>query len=128
MAIGWGIVGLEGCTDRTVAPATRQAKDIQFVGIVSRDKARAEQFAKYHDVEHAYDNLEDLLARRQRHLRPQTRSPCKRLTEWAWSIKSFLCRSCSQPAGLTPKSSCETRQGHGVDQGGRNARLGHHTG
>jgi predicted dehydrogenase len=62
MAIGWGIVGLGGWADHTVAPAIKQAKDTRFVGIASRDKARAQQFAKYHGVEHAYDNLADLLA------------------------------------------------------------------
>lgn len=62
MAIGWGIVGLGGWADRTVAPAIKQAKDTRLVGVVSRDKARAEKFAKYHGVEHAYDNLASLLA------------------------------------------------------------------
>ncbi|MSP79353.1 MAG: Gfo/Idh/MocA family oxidoreductase [Dehalococcoidia bacterium] len=61
MAIGWGIVGLGGWADRYSTPAVRQAKDTKLVGVVSRDKAKAQKFAAYHGAQHAYDNLEDLL-------------------------------------------------------------------
>jgi predicted dehydrogenase len=62
MAIGWGIVGLGGWSDRHMAPAIRQAKDTRLVGVVSRDKAKAQQFATHHGAAHAYDRLEDLLS------------------------------------------------------------------
>ncbi|MSP79290.1 MAG: Gfo/Idh/MocA family oxidoreductase [Dehalococcoidia bacterium] len=61
MAIGWGIVGTGGWADRFVAPGIRQAKDTKLVGIVSRDKARGQQFANYHGVAHVYERLEDML-------------------------------------------------------------------
>lgn len=61
MTIGWGIVGLGGWMDRFATPAIRQAKDTKLVGVVSRDKVRAEKFAAYHGAEHAYDRLEALL-------------------------------------------------------------------
>lgn len=61
MAIGWGLVGLGGWSDRHMAPAIRQAKDTKFVGVVSRDKAKAEQFARHHGAARGYDKLEDLL-------------------------------------------------------------------
>ncbi|MSP79178.1 MAG: Gfo/Idh/MocA family oxidoreductase [Dehalococcoidia bacterium] len=62
MATGWGIIGLGGWADRIVGPALRQAKDAKLVGVVSRDLARGQKFAKYHGFEHAYDNEAALFA------------------------------------------------------------------
>lgn len=61
MAIGWGIVGLGGWADRYATPAVRQAKDSKLVGVVSRDREKAQQFAAYHGAAFAYDRLDDLL-------------------------------------------------------------------
>lgn len=61
MVVGWAIEGLGGWADHTVAPALKQAKNTKLVGVVSRDLAKAQKFAKYHEITNAYDNLGALL-------------------------------------------------------------------
>ncbi|MSP78584.1 MAG: Gfo/Idh/MocA family oxidoreductase [Dehalococcoidia bacterium] len=62
MTVNWGIIGPGGYADRMLAPAIRQSKDGKLVAIVSRDKGRAEAFAKGHGAEKGYDDLKEFLA------------------------------------------------------------------
>lgn len=61
MAIGWGIIGPGGWADRYIAPAIKQAADSRLVAVLSRDKGRAEAFAKGHGAEKGYDSTEEFL-------------------------------------------------------------------
>lgn len=61
MATGWAIVSTGRHPDRKMAPAIRQAQNADLVAVYSRDRARAEEFARKHDARAAYDSLEDLL-------------------------------------------------------------------
>ena len=61
MTLGWGIVGTGRHPDQKIVPAMKLAEGNRVVGSYSRDKGRAEAFAKKHGLLAAYDSLEDLL-------------------------------------------------------------------
>ncbi|MBI4589190.1 MAG: Gfo/Idh/MocA family oxidoreductase [Candidatus Rokubacteria bacterium] len=61
MTLGWAIVSVGRHADRRMAPAIRQAQDADLVAVYSRDRARAEEFARRHGARVAYDSLDDLL-------------------------------------------------------------------
>lgn len=63
MTLGWGILGTGGHADTAIAPAiAAQGGTARLVGVVSRDPARADEFARRHGAPHAYTKYEDLLA------------------------------------------------------------------
>lgn len=59
--VGWGIVGLGGIAGREIAPAMSKASNGRLVGVVSRDAARAHDFAEQHGAQAAYDDYDALL-------------------------------------------------------------------
>lgn len=61
MTIGWGIVGTGRHADLLMAPAIAAVDDAHVVGVVSRDEARAREFAERHHAACAYTCYEDLL-------------------------------------------------------------------
>jgi 1,5-anhydro-D-fructose reductase (1,5-anhydro-D-mannitol-forming) len=63
MTLGWGIIGTGRHADTAIAPAiAAQGDAARLVGVVSRDPARAEAFARRHAAPGAYTRYEDLLA------------------------------------------------------------------
>jgi len=50
MKLGWAILGVGEWVDQNIAPAIRQSSSAKLVSVMSRDKARAERFAAYHDI------------------------------------------------------------------------------
>ena len=63
MTLGWGIVGTGRHADTAMAPAIAAHGDAaRLVGVVSRDPARAEDFAGRHGAPNAYTKYGDLLA------------------------------------------------------------------
>ncbi len=65
MAIGWGIIGIGRHTDAKIVPAMKSAADTAVIAAFSRDRERAEAFARRHGIPAAYDSLPDLLADRR---------------------------------------------------------------
>jgi 1,5-anhydro-D-fructose reductase (1,5-anhydro-D-mannitol-forming) len=61
MTLGWGIVSAGRHPDNKIVPAMKLAEGNQAIGIFSRDKGRAEAFARKHGLPASYDSLEDLL-------------------------------------------------------------------
>lgn len=61
-SIGWGIVGLGRIADGAIAPAVNAAPNSTLAGVVSREAAKAEQFAERHGAASAYDDYQALLA------------------------------------------------------------------
>lgn len=59
--LGWGLVGLGRIAKREIAPAIGSAANSSLVGVVSRDSARAAEFARDHGARHAYDDYDALL-------------------------------------------------------------------
>ncbi len=45
MSIGWAILGTSGFPDEKVAPALNLADDCELIAVMSRDAARAKEFA-----------------------------------------------------------------------------------
>lgn len=62
MAIRYGIIGCGGITDGSIAPAIEQAKDSSLHSVLSRDQAKAEQFAQKHGANKAYEDLDAFLS------------------------------------------------------------------
>lgn len=60
--IGWGLIGTGRIADDRILPAINSFSGSRLVGVVSRDPARAEAFAKKFGAQHAYTRYEDLLA------------------------------------------------------------------
>src|SRR5688572_11608594 len=58
---GWGLIGTGRIAEERVLPGINAHKGNRLVGVVSRDKARADSFAKKFDSEHAYTSYDDLL-------------------------------------------------------------------
>ena len=58
---GWGIIGTGRHTDRKIVPAMKLAKGTQIIAAYSRDMGRAEAFAEKHNIDAAYDSIDDLL-------------------------------------------------------------------
>ena len=61
MAFGWGIVSTGRHPDVKVAPAVSAAAGGELMAVYSRDRGRADAFAKRHGARAAYDKLSDLL-------------------------------------------------------------------
>ena len=59
--IGWGIVGLGRIADGAIAPAVQAAPNSTLAGVVSRDLAKAKDFADRHGAASAYDDYLALL-------------------------------------------------------------------
>ncbi len=61
MAIGWGFIGTGRYPDSRLAPAMALANDSEIIAAYSRDRRRAEEFAKKHGAKAAYTSVEELL-------------------------------------------------------------------
>ncbi len=61
MALGWGIISTGRHPDQKIVPAMKLAEGNRAIGIFSREKGRAETFARKHGLSAAYDSLGDLL-------------------------------------------------------------------
>lgn len=62
MSLGWGIIGTGGFAGTATAPAINAlGADGSLVAVVSRDRGRAEAFAKQHGARRAYTDYADLL-------------------------------------------------------------------
>ncbi|MHB8770056.1 MAG: Gfo/Idh/MocA family protein [Syntrophales bacterium] len=62
MSIGWGIIGIGRHADRKIVPAMKSAAETEVIAAFSRDRERADAFARRHGLPAAYDSLPDLLA------------------------------------------------------------------
>ena len=58
---GWGIIGTGRHADRKIVPAMKLAKGTQIIAAYSREMGRAEAFAEKHNIDAAYDSVDDLL-------------------------------------------------------------------
>jgi 1,5-anhydro-D-fructose reductase (1,5-anhydro-D-mannitol-forming) len=58
----WGIIGLGKIADAEIAPAIGALPDGVLHGVVSRDQARADDFAARHGAQHALTDYTELLA------------------------------------------------------------------
>jgi 1,5-anhydro-D-fructose reductase (1,5-anhydro-D-mannitol-forming) len=58
MADGWAVVGTGRFAANRIVPALQRALGSRLVAIVSRERARAEEFAAEHDADRAYDDLD----------------------------------------------------------------------
>jgi 1,5-anhydro-D-fructose reductase (1,5-anhydro-D-mannitol-forming) len=60
--LGWGIVGLGRIASSQIAPAIAAAENSTLVSVVSRDRKRAEEFARAHGAATAFDDYPKMLA------------------------------------------------------------------
>lgn len=60
--LGWGIIGLGRIAGSQIAPAITAAGNSTLVSVVSRDRARAEEFARAHGAATALDDYAKMLA------------------------------------------------------------------
>lgn len=63
--LGWGIVGPGRIADSAMAPAINTLKDGRLVAVTSRDRGRAEAFAKKHGAARAYTDYGEMLRDRE---------------------------------------------------------------
>jgi len=61
MTVGWGIVSTGRHPDQKIVPAMKLAEGNRVIGVYSRDRGRAEAFARKHGLAVSYDSLPDLL-------------------------------------------------------------------
>ena len=61
MTVGWGIVSTGRHPDQKIVPAMKLAEGNRVIGVYSRDRGRAEAFARKHGLAVFYDSLPDLL-------------------------------------------------------------------
>ena len=61
MTVGWGVVSTGRHHDQKIVPAMKLAKGNRVIGVYSRDRGRAEAFARKHGLAAACDSLPDLL-------------------------------------------------------------------
>ena len=59
--LGWGIVGLGRIATNAIAPAVTTAPNSTLAGVVSRDAAKAKEFADRFGAAAAYDDYQALL-------------------------------------------------------------------
>ena len=59
--VGWGLIGTGRIAEDRILPGINEHKGSRLVGVVSRDKGRAETFAKKFGAEYAYTSYDDLL-------------------------------------------------------------------
>ena len=62
MSIGWGIIGIGRHPDLKVVPAMKLAAETKLIATFSRDRGRADAFARKHNFQTAYDSLQDLFS------------------------------------------------------------------
>jgi D-xylose 1-dehydrogenase (NADP+, D-xylono-1,5-lactone-forming) len=60
VAVKWGIMSTARI-NRLFLAGARQARDVEIVGVASRDRAGAAQYAREHEIGRAYDGYESLL-------------------------------------------------------------------
>ena len=58
---GWGLIGTGRIAEDRILPAINSYSGNRLIGVVSRDPARAQDFAKRFNAQHAYTHYEDLL-------------------------------------------------------------------
>lgn len=58
---GWGLIGTGRIAEDRILPGINAFKGNKLIGVVSRDAARARDFAQRFGAEHAYTQLDDLL-------------------------------------------------------------------
>ncbi len=58
---GWGLIGTGRIAADRMLPGINSYEGNQLIGVVSRDQARANDFAKRFNAKHAYTNYDDLL-------------------------------------------------------------------
>jgi 1,5-anhydro-D-fructose reductase (1,5-anhydro-D-mannitol-forming) len=61
LALGWAIISTGMHPDIKIAPAINTAADSDLVAVYSRDRERAESFARKHGAPAAYDSMDALL-------------------------------------------------------------------
>ena len=61
MSIGWAILGTGGFSSDKIAPALNLTENSELIGVLSRDLARAEEFAEQHGAQIGFDSLESVL-------------------------------------------------------------------
>jgi predicted dehydrogenase len=61
MTIGWAVVSTGRHPYQKMAPAINAAADSEIVGVVSRDRDRAESFASKHHARTAYVDFDEML-------------------------------------------------------------------
>lgn len=61
MPLGWGIIGPGRIADAALAPAINAVLESRLVAVVSRDRSRADAFAKKHNAAHAYTDYAEML-------------------------------------------------------------------
>jgi 1,5-anhydro-D-fructose reductase (1,5-anhydro-D-mannitol-forming) len=62
MALGWAILGTGRFAGSRAAPALAKAQECRAAAVISRDRARAEEFAAEHGLPAAYETLEEALS------------------------------------------------------------------
>src|SRR3954468_2626810 len=60
--IRWGIVGCGDVTEVKSGPGFQKAEGSELVAVMRRDAAKAQDYARRHGVQRAYDRAEDLIA------------------------------------------------------------------
>src|SRR2546423_4879842 len=60
-AVKWGILSTADI-NRLVIPAAHASPKVELVGVASRDRRRAEEYARTWEIERAYGSYEELLA------------------------------------------------------------------
>lgn len=61
MPVKWGIIST-AAINRLFMAGARAASDVEVVAVASRDRARAEEFARDHEIARTHDSYESLLA------------------------------------------------------------------
>ena len=59
--VRWGIVSTAHI-NRLLIPGAKASPEVELVGVASRDRARAEEYARQWEIERAYGSYEELLA------------------------------------------------------------------
>ena len=58
---GWGLIGTGRIAEDRILPGINAYEGNKLIGVVSRDPARANDFARRFNAKHAYTNYDDLL-------------------------------------------------------------------
>lgn len=58
---GWGLIGTGRIAEDRILPAINSYAGNRLIGVVSREQARAQDFAKRFNAQHAYTHYQDLL-------------------------------------------------------------------
>lgn len=62
MAMGWSILGTANIAEQAIAPAIAQIEGANLVAVLSRDRSRAEEFARKHGAARVFTDYSELLA------------------------------------------------------------------